>query len=109
MVEIGDVLNQEGRPITYFSEKLSDAWKKFPTNVKVFYATVRALKHWQRHYLIGGDFILHLGHRALKFIQGQYKLNSRLANWAKYLQSVHFIIYHTSEKLNKVVNALFRR
>ncbi|CAL5401159.1 unnamed protein product [Camellia sinensis] len=49
------VLMQEGRPIAYFSEKLSDAKLKYSTYDKELYAVVQALRHWE-HYLI-----VHLG------------------------------------------------
>ena len=41
---IGAVLMQEGRPIAYFSEKLSGATLKYPTYDKELYALVRALE-----------------------------------------------------------------
>ena len=41
---ISAVLMQEGRPIAYFSEKLSGAALKYPTYDKELYALVRALK-----------------------------------------------------------------
>jgi len=81
-VGIGAVLSQEKRPIAFFSEKLNDAKRKYSTYDKEFNATVRALEHW-RHYLVGGEFILHSDHEALKFIQGQHKLNPRHANWVE--------------------------
>ena len=79
-VGIGAVLTQEGRPIAYFSEKLNETKRKYSTYDKEFYAIVRALEHW-RHYLVGGEFILHSNHEALMFIQGQHKLNLRHAKW----------------------------
>jgi len=74
----------EVTPSAYFGKKLSEAKRKFYTYDEEFYAIVRAMKHW-RHYLIGGEYILHLDHKNLKFIQGQYKLNSRHAKWIEYL------------------------
>ena len=47
---IGVVLMQEGRPIAYFSEKLSGVALKYPTYGKELYALVRALETW-KHYL----------------------------------------------------------
>jgi len=77
-VGIGAVLIQEGKPLAYFSEKLSEFRRKYSTYDKEFFAIVRALKHWT-HYLIANEFILHSDHEALKYIQGQQKLNSRHA------------------------------
>ena len=59
--------------------------------------------------MIAKEFVLHSDHKALKYIQGQHKLNSRHAKWVEYLQSFHFIIKQKSGKLNKGADALPRR
>jgi len=107
-VGIGAVLSQEKRPIAYFSEKLNDAKRKYSTYDMEFYAIVRALEHW-RHYFVGGEFILHTDHQALKFIQGQHKLNPRHPKWVEFLQSFHFIIHHKSGQMNNGADTLSRR
>jgi len=107
-VGIGAVLSEEKRPVAFFSEKLKVAKRKYSTYDKGFYAIMRDLEHW-RHYLVGGEFILHLDHEALKFIQGQHKLNPRHAKWVEYLQAFHFVIHHKSGQLNKGADTLSRR
>jgi len=94
--------------LAYFSEKLNEAKRKYSTYDKEFYALVRALEYW-RHYLVGAEFILHSDHEALKFIQGQHKLNPHHAKWVEYLQSFHFMIHHRSGQMNKDADALSRR
>jgi hypothetical protein len=47
---LGAVLLQEGKPVAYFSEKLSGAILKYSTYDKELYALVRILQTWQ-HYL----------------------------------------------------------
>ncbi|KAJ0550590.1 putative nucleotidyltransferase, Ribonuclease H [Helianthus annuus] len=77
-VGIGGVLSQQNRPVAYFSEKLNECRQKYSTYDKEFYAIVRSLEHW-RHYLLPNDFVLYSDHQALRYIQGQTKLNPRHA------------------------------
>jgi RNase H-like domain found in reverse transcriptase len=107
-VGIGVVLNQEGRHIAFFSEKLSDSCKNYTTYDKEFYAIVRALGHW-RHYLISKEFILYSDHKALKFINGQHKLKPRHIRWVEFFQGYKFHIKHKSGASNQVADALSRR
>jgi len=76
--------------------------------VTEFHAIIWSLKHWS-HYLVANEFIFHSDHEALKYIQGQHKLNTRHAKWVEYLQTFHFTIKHKLGKLNKAVGALSRR
>ena len=66
-VGVGAVLSQEKRPLSFFSEKLSDTRRKWSTYDQEFYVVVRALKHWE-HYLVQKEFILYTDHQGLKFI-----------------------------------------
>ena len=107
-IGIGGVLSQEGRPIAFFSEKLSGAKKNYSTYDLEFYVIVQSLKHW-RHYLIQRDFILLTDHEALKYINGQHKLSRRHAKWVACLQEYSFSLRHQAGSLNRVADALSRR
>ncbi|KAG5533437.1 hypothetical protein RHGRI_027564 [Rhododendron griersonianum] len=107
-VGIGAVLSQGGRPIAYFSEKLSGSRTNYSTYDIEFYAIVQSLKHWYS-YLSQSEFILFSDHDALKHINSQDKLSSRHANWAAYLQQFTFVLKHKSGVMNKVADALSRR
>ena len=74
-VGVSGVLNQDGHPVAYFSEKLKDSRKKYSPNDLEYYAVVQALHHW-RHYLIGKEFMLSSDHEALQHLKSQKKMST---------------------------------
>ena len=64
---IGWVLSQEGQPISFFSEKLNDANKKYGTSDKEIYVIVETLKQW-RHHLLYIEIIILIDNQVLKYI-----------------------------------------
>ena len=68
-VGVGRVLTQEGRLISFFSEKLYDLKRHYSTYDVEFYAIIQSLEHWS-HYSVANDFTPHCNHEALKYIQG---------------------------------------
>src|ERR1041385_5069406 len=107
-IGIGGVLMQEGRPIAYFSEKLSGARLNYPVYDKELYALVRVLEVWQ-HYLWPKEFIIHSDHEALKYLKAQSNLHRRLAKWVEFIESFPYIIKYKKGKDNVVADALSRR
>jgi hypothetical protein len=107
-IGLGAVLLQEGKPVAYFSEKLSGASLKYSTCDKELYALVRTLHTWQ-HYLWHREFIIHSDHEALKHICTQTNPNRRHANWVEFIQSFPYIIKHKNGKDNVIADALSRR
>jgi len=108
IIGIGAVLSQEGRPVEFFSEKLSEARQKWTTYELEFYVVIRALKHWE-HYLIRREYVLYNDHQALKFVNTQNTLNRMHAWWIALMQKFIFVLNHKSGKQNKVADALSRR
>ncbi len=71
-IGLGGVLLQEGKPVAYFSEKLSGPVLNYSTYDKELYALVRTLETWQ-HYLWPKEFFIHFDHEYLKHIRSQGK------------------------------------
>ena len=107
-IGIGGVLMQEGRPIAYFSEKLTGARLNYSIYDKELYALVRVLEVWQ-HYLWPKEFIIHSDHEALKYLKAQSNLHRRLAKWVEFIESFPYIINYKKGKENVVVDALSRK
>nr|GEU94551.1 retrovirus-related Pol polyprotein from transposon TNT 1-94 [Tanacetum cinerariifolium] len=105
-VDIGGVLSQNQRPISFFNEKLNDSRRKHSTYDKEFYAIVCRLDTW-RHYLLSNEFFLFSDHEALKFINGPHKLKpAMLSGWNLFSS---FVIRHKVGLDNQVADALSRR
>ncbi|KAI9157827.1 hypothetical protein LWI28_028681 [Acer negundo] len=107
-VGIGAVLSQGGKPIAFFSEKLTGARARYSTYDIEFYAVVQAVKHW-RHYLFHREFVLYTDHEALKHLHSQDKISARHASWSAYLQQFTFVLKHKAGSSNRVADALSRR
>lgn len=105
---IGGVLSQAGRPVAFFSAKLTSAQRNYSTYDLEFYAIVQTLKH-RRHYLIQKEFVLYTDHEALKYINGPHKLDRRHAKWVAYLPEYTFTLKHQTGTINRVADALSRR
>ena len=105
---IGAVLVQEGRPVTYFSEKLNQSKLNYSTYDKEFYAIIRALEHWS-HYLRIQPFVLHTDHESLKHINSQHKLSGRHARWVEFMQTFDFSARYKTGKANVIADALSRK
>jgi hypothetical protein len=104
----GAVLSQGGRPVAFFSEKLSGSRLNYSTYDIEFYALVQLLRHWS-FYLAYNDFILYSDHEALRHLNSQDKLFSWHTKWVAYVQQFSFTIKHKSRALNKVADALSQK
>ena len=101
-------LSQGGRPITFFSEKLNEAKKKYFIYNQEFYAIMQDLKKW-RHYLLPKQFVMYTNDKALQYTNIQRKLNYKHSKWVQFLKSYTFVLKHRSGKSNKVSYSLSRR
>ena len=108
IVGIGAVLSQDGRPIAFYSEKLSEARRKWSPYELELYDVFRALKVWE-HYLVQREFVLFSDHQALKFLNSQNNVNWMHACWISFIQRFNFSLKHKAGRLNRAADALSRR
>ena len=66
-IAIAATLNQNGRPVAFFSRSLTDSEKKLSSVEKEAYAIVESLRKW-RHFLIGKHFRLITDQRSVSFM-----------------------------------------
>jgi hypothetical protein len=102
------VLLQKGKPVAYFSGKLSGSSLNYSTYDKELYALVRTLETWQ-HYLWPKEFVIHSDHESLKHIRSQAKLNHRHAKWVEFMESFPYVNKHKKGKDNVIADALSHR
>ncbi|GJY83567.1 putative nucleotidyltransferase, ribonuclease H, partial [Tanacetum coccineum] len=107
-VAIGGVLSQGGRPVAYFSEKLTGPKSRYTTYDLEFYAVVQAVKHW-RHYLFHKEFVLFTDHDSLRHIRTQDKVSHKHGRWLAFLEKFTFVVKHKTGVSNRAVDALSRR
>ncbi|GJZ43927.1 putative nucleotidyltransferase, ribonuclease H [Tanacetum coccineum] len=108
MVAIGGVLSQDGRPVTYFSEKLTELKSRYTTYDLEFYAVVQAVKHWC-HYLFHKEFVLFTDYDFLRHIRTQDKVSHKHGRWLAFLEKFTFVVKHKTSVSNRAADALSRR
>ncbi|GJS65037.1 putative nucleotidyltransferase, ribonuclease H [Tanacetum coccineum] len=107
-VAIGGVLSQGGRPVAYFSEKLTEPKSRYTTYDLEFYAVVQTVKHW-RHYLFHKEFVLFTDHDSLRHIRTQDKVSHKHGRWLAFLEKFTFVVKHKTGVSNRAADALSRR
>ena len=63
-VAIGACLMQAGRPVNFYSKKLSETAQRYSATMRETYGMVQAILHY-RTYLFGGDFTVYTDHKPL--------------------------------------------
>ena len=102
-IAIAAVLNQDGRPVAFFSRTLQEAERKYPAVEKEACAVIEAIRHW-RHYLTGKHFKLITDQEGLSYIfdkKHSNKIkNDKIARWKIELSCYDFDTVYREGKLN---------
>ena len=106
--DMGCVLMQNEKVISYASRKLKFHERNYPTHDLDFATVVFALKKW-RHYLYGVTFGVFTNHKSFKYLFFQKELNLRQCRWVEFLEDYDCIINYHPGKTNVVADALSRK
>jgi hypothetical protein len=97
--ELGCVLMQEGRVISYSLQQLRRHKEHYPTHDLELAAVVLTLRMWQ-HYLLGNVVHIYMDHKSLKYIFTQSDLNMRQRRWRELIKDSEIEVHYCPGKAN---------
>ena len=110
-VAISATLNQNGKPVAFFSRTLNKPQKKYPIVEKEAMSIVEAIKNWS-HFLRRKKFKLITDQRAVAFMLDNFRKskikNLKIQNWKCELSGYRFDIEYRPGRLNVAADALTR-
>ena len=110
-IAISATLNQNERPVAFFSRTLNDSEKKHSAVEKEAYAIVESLRKW-RHYLLGKHFNLITHLRSVSFMYDKSlrtKIkNDKIQRWRLKLSCYSFECVYRQGEENIAADALYR-
>ena len=108
---IGAVLEQDGKPIGFLSQKLSEAEIKYSTYEQELLAVIRALEKW-RQLLITAETTVYTDHQALQYLtklNADKPIRGKIARWLSFLDLFQRLsIVYLPGATNVVADALSR-
>ncbi|XP_028775121.1 uncharacterized protein LOC114732011 [Neltuma alba] len=105
---VGAVLVQKGKPVAYYSQKLSNRAQQCSVYERELMAIVMAVKKW-RHYLWGHKFVIRTDQKALKYLLEQRIVEENQQKWVSKLMGFKFEIVYKPGKENRAADALSRQ
>ena len=110
-VAISATLNQEGRPVAFFSRTLSPSECNHSPVEKEAYAIVESIKKW-RHFLLNTHFKLLTDQESVSFIYGPKHSgkvkNEKIQRWKIELSCFSYDVVYRPGPENKAADALSR-
>ena len=97
---LGAVLLQEGRPLGFYSRKMTAAERNYVVTEQELLATVEALRVFRCYLESGKQFNLVTDNKPNTFLLTQPVLSRRQARWSEYLQRFNFNWVHRAGRHN---------
>lgn len=105
--DIGVVLMQRGKPITFFSEVLAQKHRGRSIYEKEYMALLCAVDKW-RHYLQFKHFVVKTNHHSLKYLLDQRVTSAIQQKGLTKLLGLDYEVQYKRGAENRVANALSR-
>ena len=109
-VAIAATLNQNGRPLAFFTRTLKASEKTHPPVEREACAVIEALRKW-KHYLIGTHFTLVTDNEPIAFMYGKHTKkvkNDKILRWRLELSDFSFDSVYRPGSQNQAADALSR-
>ena len=109
-VAIAATLNQDGRPLAFFTRTLKESEKSHPPVEREACAVIEALRKW-KHYLIGTHFTLVTDNEPISFMYGKQTKkikNDKILRWRLELSEYSFDSVYRPGTQNQAADALSR-
>ena len=106
-VALGAELSQGGKPVAYFSKKLTPTEARYHVTDRELMAIYAACMKWCQ-YLHGNRCTVYTDHKALTYIYTQPHLNFRQARWLERLAEIDLHIVYKPGIANVSADVLSR-
>ena len=110
-VAISATLNQDEKPVAFFSRTLNKSQKMYPTVEKEAMSIVEAIRNWS-HFLRRKKFKLITDQKAVAYMFDNFKKSKikivKIQNWRLELSEYRFDVEYRPGRLNSAADALTR-